>query len=297
MPASSVQHAVLLTRPYSWIDAGLTVVLGFACATGGFELRSHGLVVLVGMCVWVSLNWISERVQRDPGRTPVSWPLALAPLLLGMGIAFSMGGRAVLSSAVALVFLLFLYPNKARSPFVGPFGPVIRGLEAGLMVTLGFCMAGRTDIPFALVLGLGLAQIARSLIGDIRDHASDKYELPQGIGVKRAKIIAAALLVGSGLAMALADAHLPILLVCVVQTIVAFRADTKYSYLVHMFMILASVLVKGGLDWHFAGLPYSGFALLLVLQFLLFMSYGMVPRPANRAWSEWLDMLMQRVKS
>jgi hypothetical protein len=289
MSHSRIGHALLLTRPYSWIDAALNVVVGLAYA--GVHARGHGLAAIVGLCVWASLNWISERVQRDPGRTPVSWPLALGPLVLAGVIAHLIGGSATHTPLLLLGFFLFLYPMKARSRYIGPFGPVIRGIHTAMIVALGVSMSGQSDVAWALLLALGLAQVARSLIGDIRDHLTDKYELPKLIGITPAKAVGIALLLASVVAFHSAAVHPLVLALALIQAIVVACIPVQHGYLLHVFLVASSVAIKLGLYWSLAGLSGVGLLALVVVQIGLLRTYRMVPRPANQAWLAWLRTL------
>jgi hypothetical protein len=294
-PPSALRHALLLTRPYSWLDAALNVLLGYAWVAGDARvtnLGNHALAAVVGICLWFSLNWISERIQRDPGRTPVSWPIALTPLVVAASIAFALGGAAIILPGVVIVALLFVYPMKARSPLIGPFGPFIRGLHTSMIVALGCAMAGRLDGCLYLIVALGLCQVSRSLIGDMRDHATDKYELPRIVGIERAKQIALLILVVALISLGLAEAHWLILAVFAAQICVVLAVSSTQGYLLHMFMVLASVVIKAGIYWQITGLGVGSFAIMLALQLGLLGTYSLVPRPSNRDLIAWLKQFV-----
>lgn len=271
---------LLLTRPYSWVDAMLNVMLPAVIA--GLPLDQQWQAAAVGLLAWWGLNWISEWLQQDVGRQRPLIAVAIAPILGASAIAFHLDNGLISVAATAAFFVLaFLYPWKARLRWLGPIGALIRAAQTGTLVIVGFGIAHSDPrLGWRLITSLMLLQAARSLIADIRDADFDVFELPQVIGKRASKLVALALLLlGLVLFPSVAGATgVRAILALSVAIVVLF--PISWSYEAHLVMVLLFSFAKAAA---FAGNLND--SLILISAFLaslaLALTYWHVPRPSN----------------
>jgi len=288
---------LLLTRPYSWIDAVLTVLLG-AVWTGRPLSSSMFLEISgIGLMLWFSLNWISETVQRDPGRYPPNWLMSTAPLLIAGVWAYRISGGASLPWLVAYIVLAFAYPWKARLAIVGPLGPIMRGLQTGLLFMIGLSVGGTAARAYtSILISLALIQASRSLVADIRDWKTDRYELPQLIGNRHSKWVAASLL-ATGMALLFHGGQYWAFLVMAGTLAIIAAAPTWLFYEAHLFFIITFPIAKMGIYARaIGGANDTNLMMMLAsscLVLLLSITYVFVPRRSNVSFSLHLRRLAQ----
>lgn len=234
----------------------------------------------IGWLCWCSLNLVSERVQRDPGRLVPTWAIALAPLALAGFVVVTWRGVAALAPVAVLVLLIFAYPLKARVSWAGPLGPVVRGLQTATLYWLGVALA-RGQPSAALATGLALAQVARSLLADIRDVATDTFELPRRIGVGASQAVCVGVLGLAVLVLTAVSGAGPAIAVLGVQGAAIATLGGTRSYELHMAFVTSSLAAKAALIARGRDVPDWWAVALAVGQAVLLLSYRRVPRPAN----------------
>ena len=74
-------------------------------------------------------------------------------------------------------------------------------------------------------------------------------------------------------------------------------ASSTQGYLLHMFLVLTSVVIKAGIFWQIAGHGVGSFMLVLVAQLGLMGTYTLVPRPSNQDFTAWLKQFVGRPAS
>lgn len=279
----------LLSRPYSWFDTMLNVLIGLSWTETTYSLFRHASTAAIGLLLWFSLNWISESVQRDAGRRPPHWSLAVLPLALGAAWSLWVGGTPSIVWLLLFAALVAVYPWKARNALLGPLGPVIRGLETGTLFLLGTTFGGGQPVV-GIAPPLALIQVARSLVADIRDAKTDRFELPGRIGLEYSKWVAVALLVAgiAWLASAKpAQPHAVAILIVALLPLVFLR--TEYSYEMHLWLVATFMLTKLVVYTDqlklMPGLPLVS----IPVQLLLIVTYWYVPRPSNAVFRDHLD--------
>jgi hypothetical protein len=284
-----VWHALLLTRPYSWLDACANVLLGVAIG-GAASNWSCIIAAVIGLGFWFSLNWVSERVQRNPSRLVTTWPVAITPALIATVTAISTLSFHVLWWLVALWALIFIYPIKARNQFVGPIGPLLRGLQTGCLLAIGAAFGHGSSVGLWITItGFALVQISRSLLADIRDIATDQFELPRLVGSPSAKYLAALLLLAGIFALYFARAPWIAVTILIWQLVCMTAAPPHWSYALHMLFVAASTISKGAFFFYITGQGLEWGFLVFFAQVVLLTSYVMIPRPANLQVLGWMQ--------
>lgn len=285
---------LLLTRPYSWVDAALNSLLGLVVVVPDASGGQQVLAGLAGVAIWWSLNWVSESFQRDPGRVRPGLVMAVLPFFFaGALLAGATGaGAGVVASLATLFALIFAYPFKARARWVGPMGPLIRGLQTSLVFVLGgLAGGGMTDTAWAIAGGLALLQGSRTLVADVRDVATDEHELPRRIGGWPSLVVALGLLLVGAAVLAtessVAGATIVILSVLAVAAILIVAGGVERAYEAHFGFVLVSVLLKCFVYSTLTGGTALAF-LFLLCEFGLLLTYWRVPRSANRSFRERL---------
>lgn len=274
--------AMLLTRPYSWLDAVFIGLIGLVSTRSQVPATRHVIVALVCLMLWWSLNWVSERLQANAGRTPTSWLMALLPGGFASALVLGLAGWGAWLPLVATWALLFLYPFKARIRWIGPLGPLIRGAHTVSFLYVGAALSGHNADAVVLSVGLALVQVSRSLVADIRDIATDTFELPRLIGAHWSKWAAAIVL--SGAIAVLADAGAPwsMLAILAVQALCIALTPSSLSFEVHITFVALFTIAKAVLYADLGNLGVAPVAIAASLQVFLIATYLGVPRRSNR---------------
>ena len=279
-----ITELFLLTRPYSWIDTILNLLVGLAWSGASYSGTLHVSGAGIALLLWFGLNWISEAIQHDPGRKPPRLVLAVGPLVVAGIWSVGLGGVRCLPWVMFYVALVFLYPWKARTAILGPVGPLLRGLQTATLFELGASIGPTPDgSRVRLFLAFMFIQTARSLIADVRDIQTDHYELPRIVGANAAKWIAAVVL-ATGIAVlpAIPPGHFEpqIILIMLFGVFVALRP--LYSYEVHITSVLMFAFAKMAL---YTGLIHESqhlnWMMLASVQVILAVTYWHVPRASN----------------
>jgi len=279
---------LLLTRPYSWLDMVLTALIGMAWNGHPTAPGRQVSTAAVALLAWFSLNWISEYTQRDPGREPPSRLLSTLPLLGAAGWSFFLGGGRALALIGIYAVLAFAYPWKARTRAMGPFGPVIRGAQTALLFLLGESFAPGGRPSGRMVLALVIIQASRSLIADVRDSRTDKYELPKIIGDRWAKAVSIALLILGIAALpapnpASGAAHVIFIFMLVILIIFT----VEWAYEAHLAFIFLTTFAKLAIFTALIGESgHINWIILAPAQLVLGISYWYIPRGSNKTFRE-----------
>ena len=297
MTTSRLRDLLLLTRPYSWIDAILNTLIGLAWSRGANSLGLRLSVAVIALLMWFSLNWVSEAIQHDPDRRMPGWGLTLAPLFIAWGWTLYLGSSDSLLWLVAYTALIFIYPWKARNSFLGPLGFLLRGVQTGTLFMLGTSFGGASPAVSRIVFSLVLVQAARSLVADIRDVKSDVHELPTLIGERPSKWFAVALLLAGIASMpSLRPGHFEpqLILLGMMVLMVVFRPD--YSYELHFGFIMVFAFAKMAIYTELLGeAPYLNWIVLSPLQMALSSTYWHVPRRSNELFREHMERAIRVV--
>jgi len=199
-----LKHFFLLSRPYSYADniARAFLVCGLYGAAG--DATTLLITGTASTLMWLFLNWLSDWVQKQPGRLLPPLFLVWTPVAMTILLAAFSGPIALLALFVYVISIL-LYPWKSLIVRLGDWGPILRGVTIAahywFVITL---MPPDTAAPpfvvFALACVLFFAHAARNLVGDIRDIRSDVHELPARRGFKPALRLTRVFVVGAFLA-------------------------------------------------------------------------------------------------
>jgi hypothetical protein len=288
---AKLTELLLLTRPYSWIDTILNLLIGLAWIKGADAGARYLSAASIAMMLWFSLNWISEAIQRDPGRNPPRWHVAVAPLLIAGVWSVRLGDGQSLPWLIAYAALVFIYPWKTRNSLLGPLGPVLRGLQTGTLFMLGASFGAATPGVSRIFLSLALVQIARSLLADIRDVQTDLYELPRIIGSPASKWLSAVLLLAGTVAMpSVRPDNIEPQLILLLMLFLIVVLPSNYSYELHFAFILMFAFAKMALYTELLGeSPHFNWMVLASAQVILSTTYWHVPRNSNRGFRERMD--------
>lgn len=259
-------HLFRLTRPYSWVCAmarGLLV----ACAAGSADNASALVnIAWITLLLWFSLNWISERVQKNPGRQVPSLSL-IGVTLSSVFVATIVHAPVATPFLVVYLILVRLYPEKARRSGWGSYGPLLRGgtvaMEGLFVIAFVSGLQGFSMATMSVVAVLTLLHIARNLLGDLRDIRTDRHEMPNRFGVPFSCIvILASISVATIFALFSAELQLPMVALSLFHGVifvalwVRFRTHSSelLGYTGHRFFVF---FISIGEAWIsvFAGLP------------------------------------------
>ncbi len=297
MKRTRLTELLLLTRPYSWIDTILNVLVGLASSEGAYSPTRHASAAGIALLLWFSLNWISEAIQHDPGRKAPKWAVAVVPLLIGGAWSAQLGGGRTLPWLVLYAALVFLYPWKARNFILGPIGPVIRGLQTGTLFILGASLGDAGPAMSPVLFALILVQAARSLLADIRDVQTDRYELPKLIGTGTSKSLAFALLLAGTLVLPLIrPGHFEAHLILILMLFLLVVLPSSYSYELHFIFILTFALTKMALYTEMlVDSQHLHWTVWASAQVLLSVTYWHVPRRSNLGFRQRMDRAIRIV--
>ena len=282
---------VQLTRPYSWLDTVLNALLGVAWARSAAPRTTHLMTAVIAFLIWCSLNWISERVQKDPGRTPSSWSVAIAPVALALGWLLVFGNALARLAGGVVFVLLFIYPFKAKKRALGPMGPLIRGAESAAIFLIGVGIGGGSFAASSRMAGaLLLLQTSRSLAADIRDAPFDTFELPRVVGITASRWISVGLLLAAAIVMPPLDDvmttdHLFVYGALLVQGLIQATVRPHSFYEAHIGFVFLSGLIKAMIYTGLMGRPFFIVAYVL-FQIPASLTYWRVPRPSNEAFRQ-----------
>jgi hypothetical protein len=288
---------LLLTRPYSWIDTVLNVLVGLVWSGGAYSGTRYLSAATIALLLWFSLNWISEAIQHDPGRNPPGLGLAVGPLLVAGVWAVQVGGVRSVPWLAVYIALVFVYPWKARNSLLGPFGPALRGLQTGALYMLGASFGAGFPVSLRIVFSLALVQAARSLVADIRDIHTDVYELPKRIGKRASKWFAIALLISGIITLPpLHPGHLEpqFVLIAMLVLLIVIRLD--YSYELHFAFIILFATAKMAIFLELLGeFHHLEWLVLIPVQLTLSTTYWQVPRRSNVTFRDHMERAIRLV--
>lgn len=274
-----IEGLLLLTRPYSWLDAALTGVVGVWSASGSARAPAMAAGAVVAWLLWCGFNLYSDRVQEDPGRPcPPAW-LIWSCVAIAAGTAVVFGGVIALLPIAAFVGVMAVYPYKALTPVLGPLGPVMRGLQTVLLVLVGSMLVGSgTRVDGQLLAGFFLVQVARSLVADVRDVDRDRFELPKRIGIFPAWVGSMGLLAWGIAVLPMGRPAFPL----IVELVVLAAVGAQRAYEAHALFVLAFTLQK---LWLLDPTLGPGVTIALgMLALVMLSTYWKVPRSANEAF-------------
>jgi hypothetical protein len=240
--------------------------------------------------MWLYFNWQSDRIQLDPGRIRPPLTIIVVPALVGAGIGFWGGGVWGILGVLIYAATIRTYALKARSPFWGPLGPLLRMIN-GFGQFFMVCGLSKTFpdqnsfiIAFALSIWLG----ARNLVGDVRDIRTDVYELPVRFGAKitqwiiRFGFVITGTMIGAAVSSA-SKSMLPILLIVVItftmmEKLYAIykKEPYKWGYAGHRVMVIATVALHLAVAVYY-GLPWIWVLGMALLTITLHYCYSFLP--------------------
>lgn len=297
-PASRlVRHFFLTSKPYSYASE-ITRGWAFYLVLGGGD-GSWGLALVGLECwlMWLFFNWLSDRLQSDPGRlTPPAWIIA-TPLTAAVACGWTLGGVLAVLGVMAYASTVPLYALKAKRVIFGPLGPALRAVTVlGQAVMVWALVGGRPTPPALLLIGaLALWKGLRNLVGDVRDVRTDRYEIPVSLGITvtrwilRAGIVAVLLLLWTGGLPFVAVSAILVAFSWLAMELAAHRWPEPrahlWGYVTHRLWIITSV----GLHlWAavVAGLPWMALSFAVVVTALLQPSYRHLPGKQFPAWRD-----------
>ena len=184
-----VSHFFFTSKPYSYVCNAARGLIVCGALGLGRDVWSLVEASVCSLLLWLFFNWYSDYRQRDVGRIVPSIWLVIAPVAAALLICVPKGGGAVLF-LVIYVLAIMVYPLKAVVPYVGPFGPVLRGGTIFAHFLFVFALLGPVSTisrdVVLIVFTLSLVHVARNLVGDIRDIREDKIEFPVRYGLRAA---------------------------------------------------------------------------------------------------------------
>ena len=202
----TLKHLFYLTRPYSWVCSTAVAVAAWLLAGGAAQLLGLWIPLLLSALLWVGLNWLSDSIQRDAGRTPPSRTLVTIVVVASLGFAAFFSASAFVWAGIHYALVL-AYAQKKVSPKVGAISYLFRGGTVFAACAAASAAANGAWSPtgdaFWFIASQSLAHAARNLIGDIRDMKDDRYELLATHGATRAAMVAVACLLAAGVAAAM----------------------------------------------------------------------------------------------
>jgi hypothetical protein len=247
--------------------------------------------------MWLFLNWFSEAIQKDPSRIIPRPAVVWTPFFLSLLLCAREGTGAVV---FLIVFTLTIaaYPWKAKSPVLGPLGPILRGitiLTHALLIIAYVDGFRRLSCDAMYVVGfLALLHVARNLVGDIRDMEKDQYELPARFGFRVSYNVVRVIL-GSSLVVAwFTNVFYPALVVpLIVQWLgleflaVAYRGNNTHlvGYVGHRLFVITYTCAQIGVCKSVGIAPSTCWVLSAILVCLQ-LSYRHTPGKTYPAWKE-----------
>lgn len=251
-------HWYRLTRPYSWVCSVFMGTAIWLLAGGTSRWPLVFFPVALSGLLWVGLNWLSERIQCDPGRRPPPWFLVALVILLSATLATTV---AVSAGAWALLHYacVVLYAEKKYFRPLGFVSYLVRGATVFSACATIAAAANNSFVPSGntawFILAISFAHASRNLVADIRDMGSDAHELPATQSPAVVALVAMCCL----LAAALAGSRLDIL-------------RNEVAFFVATLLVGIIWLLRYG---RAGGYPIAGYFLhqIMILLFSIFAIY------------------------
>lgn len=196
-------HFYRLTRPYSWVCSTAVAVAAWLLSGGGPGMAALAIPLSLSALLWVGLNWLSDSIQRDPGRVPPPTALLLTALAVSLALAAAQSASACVWALIHYLLVL-AYARKKHSATIGAVSYLLRGGTVFAACASVGAAANGAWFPQGdalwFIASQALAHAGRNLVGDIRDMKTDRYELPVTHGAKFAVVVAVGCLVAAGCA-------------------------------------------------------------------------------------------------
>ena len=287
---SRVLHFFLTSKPYSYASEMTRSLAFYLVLTGDTRFESLLAVSIQTLALWLYFNWQSDRIQSDPGRIRPPLMIILSAAIVGIWIGYAMGGVWGVGGALVYIATICAYPLKARSPFWGPLGPVLRLLTqlGGFVMICGLSKVFPDVVAFSIAVALSVWLLIRNLVGDVRDVRTDVYELPAryGTGITKWAIRVGLLVTGIILWLALSSESKPAILSLSVVALmfavlemlyVVYAIEPyKWGYVGHRFMVMVTVVLNLVISLMY-GLPVEWLLIMIFLTITLQYCYKFLP--------------------
>lgn len=206
---------ISLGRPLTSLMIGLAVFTS-AFIEAGRDVSNYSLPVFLGFSIaflfGIAGNAINDYLDRENDKiNHPERPLPSGKLKPGQALWFSLFFFAVslllsiyLSSIVGygallvvVVALAFQIAYEKRFKHEKIIGNIIIGSQTALAFIFGGIVVGRTEITGIIAIAVFLSIVGREIVKDIEDVKGDKDRttLPMKIGIRKAGIVAAILII------------------------------------------------------------------------------------------------------
>ena len=276
----------LLSRPYSWINVVLIVLLAITLGKGTLMLNTDLILpIIMGLFFWNSCVFLLDFLHKGiDGRSYMfsDWFLIISLVVLILILIFT--APLALPIFLASFGTTLLYGSKAKQSKVSHFMFLFRPFtEIGIIYSVALMqnISVFSSNLFALSIIVYLISVSRNLIGDIRDTNHDKHTLPKVLGPNFTYLTSGIFLFALMLITGPTSQILPLLFILI---LIIFRAN---SFGLHKLYILCTTFYFALILLQYNTNPIFVLSLVFV-GFILYNTYNLIPRQTNNIKPIWV---------
>jgi len=282
---SSLKSWFLLTRPYSWINVVMVVILTLAF-TKGVTFDSYLVVsIIVGLLFWNSGVFLHDYLNKDvigrrTGFPSLSLILPLAILVIILALT---APEAILILLVSLV-TVFLYNLKSKKLRISYLLFLFRPFtEIGIIYSVALIEKISIFNPNLLTLSIivYLIFVSRNIIGDVRDYENDKYTLPKSFGRNITYLASSVFLIVLIYINQINYSIIPLLFILVLIYLRVNAYGLHKLYVLCTTFYFSMLLLQLNVNAIFV-------MVLLFIGFVLYNTYSIIPRKSNKYRPDWV---------
>ncbi len=272
----AIKNTVLLMRPYSMPNIIALAILANVFALGKLILDETLLRdAAIGVLVWILTVFLLEMFHMKIDNRKVSLLTFIFSLLVVIILLYQ--NIYALLILCLLLFFDFIYSLKTKNWFLSPFVFIFRGCAEIGILSIILILHNQNPIDakyFLLLAPVFFITVSRNMIGDIRDIERDRYTFPKKFGITTAYAVSATLLL---VAFLLLQDFFLIFPLTPAFLMLLLRWN---AYFTHSFFVVSTLFFTINYSAHLIG--YNSILIfLLFLGFLLYFTYGAVPRKSG----------------